>query len=64
MLVLGKRGKRWGIHHFLGVHRVTPYICNGWDVCMNGTTRVPRSVLRYVVDKVKLNLSMEYLRNW
>ena len=30
------------------------YLCNGWDICMNGTTSAPKSVLRYVVDKVKL----------
>ena len=29
------------------------YECNGWDVCMNGTTSVPKSILRYSVDKVR-----------
>ena len=29
------------------------YIFNGWDVCVNGTTSVPKSVLRYSVDKVR-----------
>ena len=28
--------------------------CNGWNVCLNGTTSAPKSVLCYVVDKVKL----------
>ena len=28
--------------------------CNGRDVSMNGTTSVPKSILRYVVDKVRL----------
>ena len=32
-------------------------ICNGWNVYWNGTASVPKSVLRYVVDKVKLNCS-------
>ena len=39
--------------HRKGVGR-TDYICNGLDVCMNGTTSVPKSVLRYEVDKVRL----------
>ena len=30
------------------------HTCNGWNVRRNGTTSVPMSVLRYVVDKVKL----------
>ena len=30
--------------------------CNGWNGCMNGTTSMPMSVPRYVVDKVKLIL--------
>ena len=31
-------------------------------VCMNGTTIVPKSVLRYVVDKVKLIVPMSMSR--
>ena len=30
------------------------HLYNGWKVCWNGTTSVPKSVLSYVVDKVKL----------
>ena len=32
--------------------------CNGWDVWWNGTTSVPKSALRYVVDKVKLYMGV------
>ena len=38
--------------------KVLDDICNGWDVCVNGTTSVPKSVLRYVVDKVRLFVSI------
>ena len=34
--------------------RNTHYTCNGLDICMIGTTSVPKSVLHYVVDKVRL----------
>ena len=27
--------------------------CNGWNFCRNGTTSPPKSILHYVVDKVK-----------
>ena len=30
------------------------HLRNRWNVCMNGTTSAPKSVLRYVMDKVKL----------
>ena len=33
--------------------------CNGWKVRWNGTTTVPKSVLRYVVDKVRQVLISE-----
>ena len=28
--------------------------CNGWKVCMNGTTSVPKSFPHFVLDKVRL----------
>ena len=34
--------------------KIITYLCNGWIGCMNGTTSAPMSVLRYVVEKVKL----------
>ena len=30
------------------------HLSNRGNVCMNGTTSAPKSVLRYVMDKVKL----------
>ena len=34
-----------------------PNKCNGWEVFMNGTTSVPMSVPRLVLDKVRLFVS-------
>ena len=42
-----------GLHIYLTSTRLQ-YICNGWDVRINGTTSMPKSVLRYVMDKVRL----------
>ena len=33
--------------------------CKGWDVLLNGTTSVPKSVLRYTVDKVRKVIETE-----
>ena len=33
---------------------ITDYICYGLVVCMNGTTSVPKSILHYEGDKVRL----------
>ena len=30
------------------------YLCNGWKVCSNGNTSVPKSVPRLLFDKVRL----------
>ena len=34
------------------------YECNRLDFCLNGTTSMPKSVLRHVVDKVRLFVSI------
>ena len=54
--VFGRATDVFYVHIFFGSNNRTQSYntCNGLMVCMNGTTSVPKSILHYVVDKVKL----------
>ena len=42
-------------NHWIVINQfLTHHLCNRWDVCMNGTTCAPKSVLGFEVDKMKL----------
>ena len=49
------------VENLTEIKNYIPHVCNGWKVWSNGTTSVPKSVPRLVLDKVRQVIKSEVL---